>query len=272
MTLKKLLLLFSIALHGFVFGQRSDETILGFKKGDKWVGEITILDKKITEKTDSLSLFQDTVTSQKDTIKNLSSDLNTRKELDHFSKIGDQYWMNSNLDVTSLNDGTALRLAQSKEEWDDCFNKKIPAYCIHQNDSLEKNGVLYNIHALNSGKLAPEGLLVPTKQDVDALISSFGTLQSSASLILKSNQKDSWENPGLDLFNMNINPDGFRLNDGHDWYFGDKVYFFCETKEKENLTFYILSDFTDKVYFLIKNKSTENVNYGMYVRCLKIME
>ncbi len=269
MTLKKLLLLFSIGMNCFVFGQRSKETILGLKKGDKWVDEITNLDKKITEKTDSLSLFQDTVTSQKHTINNLSSDLKTRKELDRYSKIGDQYWMNTNLDVTSLNDGTKLRLAQSKEDWDDCFNNKIPAYCIHQNDSLEKNGLLYNIHALNSGKLAPEGLFIPTKQDVDSLISSFGTLQSSASLILKSNQKDSWENPGLDLFNMNINPDGFRLNDGHDWYTDNKVYFFHEDV-KESVSFFVFSGFSDKINFLSRNISSDNVNYGMYVRCLKV--
>lgn len=269
MTMKMLLLLFSIILNSFAFGQRSNETILGFKKGDKWVGEITNLDKKITEKTDSLKLLQDTVTSQKDTIKNLSSDLNTRKELDRFSKIGDQYWMNTNLDVTSLSDGTKLRLAQSKEEWDDCFNNKIPAYCIHQNDSLEKNGVLYNIHALNSGKLAPEGLFIPTKQDVETLISSFGTLQSSASLILKSKEKNSWENPGLDLFNMNINPDGFRLNDGHDWYTDNKVYFFHEDV-KESVSFFVFSGFSDKINFLSRNISSDNVNYGMYVRCLKV--
>ncbi len=269
MTLKKLLLLFSIALHGFVFGQRSEETILGFKKGDKWVGEITNLDKKITEKTDSLIIFQDTVTSQKNTIKNLSTKIDSLETLNHFSKIGNQYWMNSNLDVTSLNDGTKLRLAQSKEEWDDCFNNKIPAYCYHQNDSLKKNGVLYNIHALNSGKLAPEELFIPTKQDVETLISSFGTLQSSASLILKSKEKNSWSTPGLDLFNMNINPDGFRLNDGHDWYTDNKVYFFHEDV-KESVSFFVFSGFSDKINFLSRNISSDNVNYGMYVRCLKV--
>lgn len=269
MTMKMLLLLFSIILNSFAFGQRSKETILGFKKGDKWVDEISNLDKKIRENADSLIILQNTVTSQKDTIKNLSSHLNTRKELDHFSKIGDQYWMNSNLDVTSLNDGTKLIWAQSKEDWDSCYIKNIPAYCYHQNDPLKKHGVLYNIHALNSGKLAPEGLLVPTKQDVDSLISSFGTLQSSASLILKSKEKNSWENPGLDLFNMNINPDGFRLNDGHDWYTDNKVYFFHEDV-KESVSFFVFSGFSDKINFLSRNISSDNVNYGMYVRCLKV--
>jgi uncharacterized protein (TIGR02145 family) len=267
MTLKKLLLLFSIGMNCFVFGQRSKETILGLKKGDKWVDEIINLDKKIQENADSLIILQNTVTSQKDTIKNLSSDLKSRKELDRFSKIGDQYWMNSNLDVTSLNDGTKLIWAQSKEDWDSCYIKNIPAYCYHDKDTSKENGLLYNIHALRSEKLAPKGCIIPTEIDMEAMIKSFGTFQLSASLLLKSKEQNTWTKPGLDLFNMNIKPYGVRL--GEDRYFGEKVYFYCETTDKESLVFYVISDSADKINLLKRNISIDNVHYGLYVRCIK---
>jgi uncharacterized protein (TIGR02145 family) len=269
MTSKKLLIFLSIVINSFAFGQRSENSILQLKKGEKWVTEIIGLDIKMKEKTDSLNSIKGTVSSQDVRIQEFSIKIKSLEEFEDFSKIGDQYWMNTNLDVTSFNDGTELKLAQSKEDWDDCFNNKIPAYCYHQNDSLKKNGVLYNIHALNSGKLAPEGFFIPTKQDVEILISSFGKLQSFASLILKSKEKNSWENPGLDLFYMNINPDGFRLNDGHDWYTDNKVYFFHEDV-KESVSFFVFSGFSDKINFLNRNVSSDNVNYGMYVRCLKV--
>jgi uncharacterized protein (TIGR02145 family) len=175
--------------------------------------------------------------------------------------------MNTNLDVTSLNDGTKLIWAQSKEDWDSCYIKNIPAYCYHDKDTSKENGLLYNIHALRSEKLAPKGCTIPTEIDVETMIKSFGTFQLSASLLLKSKEPNTWTKPGLDLFNMNIKPYGVRL--GEDRYFGEKVYFYCETTNKESLVFYVISDSADKINLLKRNISIDNVYYGLYVRCIK---
>jgi hypothetical protein len=59
------------------------------------------------------------------------------------------------------------------------------------------------------------------------------------------------------------------LDDANTWYFGDKIYLYCEGKDSSILTFYVLSDVSDKVYFLNRSISVDNFNYGMYVRCLK---
>lgn len=185
-------------------------------------------------------------------------------------QIGEQFWMKKNLAVLTLNNGVKIKEAKTTQEWDECFKNRMPAYCYHQNDSLKQYGLIYNIHALNTGLLAPKGYKIPSKKDVEELILSFHSLRDSSSFFLKSDDQKTWNKKGLDLFDMNIKPYGFRLSDGVDWYFGDKVYYFCksEMNEIQSLDLYVYSEFSNKIYFLNRNKETDNVNYGLYVRCI----
>ncbi len=200
---------------------------------------------------------------------NKLSEQNTKlKELQLYAEIGEQFWQKSNLAVKELTNGTALVFAQTKEEWDQCFLEGKPAFCYHKNDTLRQNGMLYNMHALNSGLLAPKNFVIPSKTEVETLIQNIERLNKNSASILKSKAINDWSVPGIDLFGMNIKPEGFRLSDGNEWYDGDKVYFYCQTGEKD-LTFYVISEFSEKIYFLTRNKLSENMNYGMYVRCLK---
>lgn len=249
------------------FGQsvRTLEDVSAIPK-EKRIEEIMHLDEKVAQLTDSINHLYVSLNNQ---IKDLSITVAKSIELETCSKIGDQYWMKRNLNVTSFNDNETIVHAQTKAQWDSCFVNGYPAYCYHQKDSLRENGVLYNIHALNSPKLAPIGYVIPTVDDVEIMLKSFGSLQAYAALMLKSGDNDSWPHVGLDLFDLNIKPNGFRLEDGINWYYGDKIYFYCDAKNKESLTFFVLSDFSDKIYFLNRNKINDNVNYGMYVRCLK---
>jgi len=82
-------------------------------------------------------------------------------------KIGDLYWTVENLKTTKLNDGTDIELITEKKEWIDAGVNDMPAYCYYDNDlsNKQKYGVLYNYHAVNTGKLAPEGWRVPTNED-----------------------------------------------------------------------------------------------------------
>ncbi|MCX6192800.1 MAG: hypothetical protein NT109_11035 [Flavobacteriia bacterium] len=270
MKLKNLPLFVCISLTSCLVGQRTKDTIKELKKDDKWVNEIIKLDKEISSKSDSIKLLKINLSTLKDSIAKIANNPNdSSKEKEKFSKIGAQFWLNTNLEATTLNDGEKLFFAQAKETWDSCFIHKIPAYCYHDKDTLKEFGVLYNLHALNSGKLAPAGSKIPTMQEVEELIKSFGPMDLSASLLLKSKDPKLWGKPGVGLFDMNVKPVGFRLIDGNDWYFGDKVYFYCESLTKNDLSFYVFSDFSDKIYFLNRNITSDNVNYGMYVRCIK---
>jgi len=253
----------------FVFGQTSKISRYNKKKDliNKEIDSITALNKRLTELKDSLKAVNDL---QKDSIKTSENLLNEKNEKLKCQKIGNQYWMKQNLQVLTLNNGDKLKEAKTTKEWNDCFNDKIPAYCYHKKDSLKQNGVLYNIHALNSGLLAPQGYSIPSKKDIDALISSFNSLKDSASFFLKSDEQHTWTKKGLDLFEMNIKPIGFRLSDGLDWYYGDKVYYFCSSsiKGSQTLDLFVFSEFSNKIYFLNRNSLTDNVNYGLYVRCI----
>jgi len=82
-------------------------------------------------------------------------------------RIGDLYWTVENLKTTKLNDGTEIELITDNEKWKDAGVNNIPAYCYYDNDlsNKQKYGVLYNFHAVSTGKLAPEGWRVPTDED-----------------------------------------------------------------------------------------------------------
>jgi uncharacterized protein (TIGR02145 family) len=75
--------------------------------------------------------------------------------------IGTQTWMAENLRTTKYNDNSDIRY---NERWEGY----MPAgYCWYQNDVANKNiyGALYSWYAVNTGKLAPTGWHVPTKEE-----------------------------------------------------------------------------------------------------------
>ena len=270
--MRNIILLVSFFSISFVYCQNTKGPSLFGKK--KIIQSLESKNKKL----DSLNTNStDSIKSLKEEIKYLSQKVEKTNEINYKNseilkcqKIGEQFWMKQNLAVLTLNNDVKIQEAKTTQEWDECFKNKIPAYCYHQNDSLKQNGVLYNIHALNSSLLAPKGYKIPSKKDVEELILSFHSLKDSASFFLKSDDQKTWNKKGLDLFDMNIKPYGFRLSDGLDWYFGDKVYYFCksEMNEIQSLDLYVFSEFSNKIYFLNRNKETDNVNYGLYVRCI----
>ena len=74
-------------------------------------------------------------------------------------KIGDQIWMQTNLDVAYYRNGDPIRNCKTKEEWLDAKNKKEGAWCYYENsDSLGIiYGKLYNWYAVSDPRgLAPK--------------------------------------------------------------------------------------------------------------------
>lgn len=84
-------------------------------------------------------------------------------------KIGNQWWTVENLRTTKYNDSTPIPNVTDDNEWE---NYTLGAYCYYDNDSAAnavKYGALYNWHAINTGKLSPEGWHVPTSLEYDTL-------------------------------------------------------------------------------------------------------
>jgi uncharacterized protein (TIGR02145 family) len=87
--------------------------------------------------------------------------------------IGTQIWMAENLRSTKLNDSTAILIITDSLEW---INANEPALCWFNNDTSMNipYGILYNYHAVNSGKLCPTGWHIPTDLEWSILIERLG--------------------------------------------------------------------------------------------------
>lgn len=80
-------------------------------------------------------------------------------------KIGTQTWMAENLKTTKYSDGTIIPLVTSNSAW---IALTTPAYCWFNNDATtykDKNGGLYNLYTVMTGKLCPIGWHVPSNAE-----------------------------------------------------------------------------------------------------------
>jgi uncharacterized protein (TIGR02145 family) len=189
-------------------------------------------------------------------------------------KIGNQKWDTDNLKVTKLNDGAPIFLAKTRDEWDSLYKIGEPAYCFHKNDSLGNYGYLYNFYAVESGKLAPQGMRLPLKKDVEEMIQFLDSENAQGAMLLKSKDTVSnvlprWKAIGSDKFGMNIKPCGFRLDDSKEWYFANKVYYWCQSLESKHIEMMVITEINDDPFLLEKTVEEKNSNYGLYVRCIK---
>lgn len=86
-------------------------------------------------------------------------------------KIGNKLWMIDNLRTTKLNDGTPItNISTDDMKYANGVNgvlRTTPAFCWHNNSEYNKwiYGGLYNWFTIETGKLAPFGWRVATKED-----------------------------------------------------------------------------------------------------------
>ncbi|MBK9330086.1 MAG: fibrobacter succinogenes major paralogous domain-containing protein [Sphingobacteriales bacterium] len=101
--------------------------------------------------------------------------------------------MVENLKTTRYNDGSAIPTGLSGLTWEYTTSG---AYAIYNNDPANKAtyGMLYNWHAVNTGKLAPAGWHVPTDAEWTILTTYLGG-DSIAGRVMKS--INLWLNPNI---------------------------------------------------------------------------
>jgi uncharacterized protein (TIGR02145 family) len=83
-------------------------------------------------------------------------------------KIGNQIWMNKNLDVDKFRNGDPIQEVKNEEDWKIADSLKLPAWCYVDFDSETNKiyGKLYNWYAVNDPRgLAPAGWRIPNRQD-----------------------------------------------------------------------------------------------------------
>ena len=115
----------------------------------------------------------------------------------HSVTIGTQVWMVENLKTTKYSDGASINIVTGSGG-----DVSTEACCWY--DDLENNkalyGALYNWDALNSGKLAPKGWHIPTKEEWNTLINYIGG-ESFAGGALKEASTIHWISPNIGATN-----------------------------------------------------------------------
>jgi clan AA aspartic protease (TIGR02281 family) len=92
-------------------------------------------------------------------------------------KIGDQVWMQKNLDVSHFNNGDLIFEAKTENQWKYAAQNKIPAwrYYLDNSKSRKTLGKLYNGWAIkDSRKITPLGFHIPNKIDWLILVEFLG--------------------------------------------------------------------------------------------------
>jgi hypothetical protein len=89
-------------------------------------------------------------------------------------RVGEQVWTAENLDVGRYNDGTAIKEAQSDEEWVTACAAGEGAWCYYPDNlqNARKAGKLYNQYAL--ARVCPRGWRIPTEEDWTKLCAHLG--------------------------------------------------------------------------------------------------
>lgn len=183
-------------------------------------------------------------------------------------KIGDQFWMAENLNVTHYSNGDSIQYLTNNTEWTSTLSG---AYCNYNNDesNIETYGRLYNWYAVNDNRnIAPEGWHVATDADWQTLVDYLGGSDVAGGK-LKESGTQHWENPNTGATNesgFTALPGGYRYSYiGNFYYLGYEGYIWSST-EKSNAV-------GGKIFLRYNN--TEATlgdglkNYGFSVRCIK---
>jgi uncharacterized protein (TIGR02145 family) len=186
--------------------------------------------------------------------------------------IGNQIWMNKNLDVSTFRNGHILFPVTSVEEWGDRIDNNRPLYCDYNFDSSssELYGKFYNWSAVADERgLAPEGYHIPRMSEWVELINFLGG-ETEAGNKLKTThgwkiQRDIDVN-GNNSSGFSATPNGecsifeeydfFRFNGSH-------ARFWADTENPNN---YVNIDWEGKI--TIQTQYFGKV-YGFAVRCLR---
>jgi len=265
---KALVILILIYTHNISFSQKIDkkcnQIYLNYREKDSLLRLSNELNNSLSNQNKELQV----------TVNKLQAQLDVIDREAKLIKIGSQKWDNDNLKVTKLNDGTPIFLADTRVKWDSLFRINEPAYCIHKNDSLGTYGYLYNYHAIETGKLAPIGMRVPSKADIEELIKFLDSETLKSAMLLKSKDSDDlrlpkWKILGTDKYGMNLKPCGFRLDDSKEWYFANKVYYWTQSIEQKKIEMMVITEINDDPFILEKTIEEKNSNYGLFVRCIK---
>jgi len=108
--------------------------------------------------------------------------------------IGNQIWMQENLNIDTFRNGEPIHQALNIDEWNNASDNNQPVWCYYDFDPKNggKYGRLYNWYAVKDSRgLAPKGWRVPT---IDEWIELMNFLGGKSVADKKMKSEDGWDN------------------------------------------------------------------------------
>jgi uncharacterized protein (TIGR02145 family) len=190
--------------------------------------------------------------------------------------IGRYKWMAENLKTTAYNNGIRLPNVTKQSEW---IRLHTGAYCWYNNNQsyADTFGLLYNWHAVSTGKLCPDGWRVPTDDEwkylegnVDSRFGIGDTVWNKPGLRgLDAGQRlraiSGWRPgiPGTDNFGFSGLPGGEHLT--HFYAGGSSGFWWSSTEASASSAWY-----RNLIYsFEYVARDTHPKRMGFSVRCIK---
>ena len=206
----------------------------------------------------------------------ISMDLNAQSVTDldgtvyQTIKIGNQTWLQQNLNVSQFRNGDLIPEVKTDEAWEKAGLEKKPAWCYYESnaDNGKIYGKLYNWYAVHDKRgLAPKGWHIPSDEEWKALATFLGG-PDLAGKKLKEKGTAHWKSPNKDASNES----GFTgLPGGLNYSFGSFVsldnvgYWWTSEEDGEETAFlYSLSYEDNLLTDLFLNKGV-----GISIRCIK---
>ena len=188
--------------------------------------------------------------------------------------ISDQEWMESNLRVTTFQNGDKIFIAKNSTEWKEANNKNIPACCwfkFNKNNS-PIYGLYYNHYAVTDPRgLAPKGWKIPSVSDFNKHIAAKDVCYRDHASI------DGWSMGGSGFNKSGLNVLASVMTDkAGSFYWGgtDAKFWTSDLVNKPYSNYaYILSMNQERGHYDDCNEiRKELVTCGIPVRCLKIKD
>lgn len=180
--------------------------------------------------------------------------------------IGEQTWMNQNLNEPHFKNGDAIMQAKTAKEWKKAGSTGTAAWCYYNNDPKlgEKFGKLYNWYAVSDPRgLAPKGWRMAADSDWKALVT---TLQKQ-DLDAMALQHSSFigEYPDADILHFHAYGSGYRKESGLFSNIDEYASFWSQDT---------INAFSANAFHLVKNQfeplfGSSYRTVGFSVRCLK---
>jgi uncharacterized protein (TIGR02145 family) len=182
------------------------------------------------------------------------------------TKIGNQIWTTSNLDVSTFRNGDKIAEIKSNDDWLKAGENGIPAWCYYENDEKSSYGKLYNWAAVSDPRgLAPEGWRIPNFEDWNNLINAAGGKYDAPGRLKSS---DDWwhKGNGIDKYDFSGLPGGIRIYGYKGTLHNQGNWWTNTSDETDNTQAKYFTLYVDQEYAQIYSGNKSN---GMSVRCIK---